>query len=458
MAVEIPIPDDWDGVSTCRWSVCWPDSNDWKAILYGLIESPMRGAFWDFSTGNFLELREDFRPIYDYNFELRRCIMACDDAGLLAIAGALNNLADATLAAGNAQAGSNSGCCIPGAGGAGQSGPPFDPVEIVDPGAGDPPEGFESWEQYFANKCAVADYLVTRVVANVNNMKLINLVGLTVTSIIPILIGLLLDPIPGDEIAVIGGLLLATLAFGTAILDSAGDTLADYFDDLKCALYEAPSPEAAESAFESTFADGYDAGFPSVPYGFSVKYMINSLMGSAQVNMLFTLQTALNLPEADCSGCEQCVTLAEYLFTSDLEGWQEQTGDCESRTPNGTTSVAQNAGAMNMTATGGSGGLSAVISGITAIELGLVQPGQLLEIIAINNTSNNTFVAVDIVFDITGCVGFSATDFGNGAEVTRTFDLSSYAGENITDITIYVNNSISQSVDVDVRSVRVTCA
>jgi hypothetical protein len=91
--MEIPIPNDWDGISFCRWAICWPESVLWEAILRGLVTNPSRGRFWDADTGNILEVQEAFLPALDYNSQLKEVFMACDDQGLTLIAQAINNLA-----------------------------------------------------------------------------------------------------------------------------------------------------------------------------------------------------------------------------------------------------------------------------------------------------------------------------------------------------------------------------
>lgn len=78
--MKIPIPDDWDGETWCRWSVCWPDSELWKGLLLGFITSPQRGRLWDEKTGSIKATQEIGRQIFDNNFPLECVIMSCGDA------------------------------------------------------------------------------------------------------------------------------------------------------------------------------------------------------------------------------------------------------------------------------------------------------------------------------------------------------------------------------------------
>lgn len=316
--MQMPFPDDWDGQSTCRWAVCWPDSPKWLAILSGLLEMPAQGRFWDFKTGNFLELRQAFLPIYLENFTLQEVIMACGDTGLQEIAAALRSISVSL----SAQATASAACCAgsTGAGGSGATAPPFDDIEIIDPGEGDPPLGFESWEQYFANKCAVATYITDVIIGDVGRMRVINLVGLTLVNLLPVLVGLLLDPIPGDELAVLGAYLLTALAAGAGALSAFEAVITAAREDLICALYNAASPEAAEAAFETAFNDAWDgSSHASDPWGFAVKGALGAMMGSNQTNRLFTLETTLELPEGDCSGCEPIIPV--WVGASETGQW-----------------------------------------------------------------------------------------------------------------------------------------
>lgn len=300
--MKMPIPDDWDGVSYCCYSIKWPQSELWEAILLGQVTEAGRGFFWDERTGNVVIASMAIRETFDYNFDLRSCIMSCDDAGLLAIANSINALA---LAQGG---GLNASCCGSGSGtvGQGDGPPPYNPIEQGDPETDPPPEGFESWTGFNENKCAVAAHIVATLIGDWDRMRVINLVGLTITTLLPILIGLILTPIPGDELAVIGGLLIATLAIGAGMIAAVRQVLADNEHDLVCSLYNGLSALGAEQQFEAKFSEVWDAsGFGGGIYTFSAKAAIGAMVTSAVTNQLFELNTAIDLDSADCSDCSE---------------------------------------------------------------------------------------------------------------------------------------------------------
>lgn len=321
--MQMPIPDDWDGTTFCEYSVCWPKSLLWKNILRGLATNPIKGRFWDASTGGIVDTQNAFLPALVHNLDLPEVIMSCANSE---IADALNNIAIALNASASATATSGCGSC--GANGAGQSAPPIDPTVPPTDQEGPPPEGFDSWEQYNANRCAVATDLINKALGSVNNMSIINLAGLTIVSLIPILVPLMLDVVPGDELAVIGGVLLAILAFGTALIDSVSDTILDHKDELICELYSNRSVGEAEAAVEAKFAEVYDADHPGVPYFYGAVQIFNSLLNPANLNRLIVLNTAVTLPAGDCSTCVPiCVgclaredSTATVIATLDVNG------------------------------------------------------------------------------------------------------------------------------------------
>jgi len=320
--MQLPIPDDWDGVSTCRWAVCWPDSPQWKAILYGLLESPNQGRFWDFRTGNFLSLRNDFRPVLDYNFKLKGVIMACDDSGLSeglqAIAEALQAMAAAQATAAAAATVNGGGCCDEGSGGAGGSAPPLNPLEPGDPAVDPPPTGFPDWPAYDANRCAVATDIIDTLIGDIGRMRTLNLLGLILATLIPLLIGSILTPIPGDEIAVLGGIILLSLTLGSDMIATWLSTVVDGRDELICALYESGSAASAEAAVEAKFNEIWDENNPGSIYGFSAKSAWATMVNPAVVNRLVELDTDHILPPGDCTGCQPPPC---WNFVEDVDGW-----------------------------------------------------------------------------------------------------------------------------------------
>lgn len=81
--MKIPIPEDWNGTSWSRFSICWPDSPAWIALLLGFITTPKRGRFWDERSGIVTQAQQIGKQIFDFNYPLDGVIVSCADADLL---------------------------------------------------------------------------------------------------------------------------------------------------------------------------------------------------------------------------------------------------------------------------------------------------------------------------------------------------------------------------------------
>lgn len=315
--MELPIPDDWDGESTCRYAVCWPDSVKWKAILYGLIESPMQGRIWDFSTGSFLTLREQFRPIFNYNFDIGECLMACNDTGL---ADAFNNIATAitkiSVSITNNN-GSSSVCCeqqiIDQNGGiAGSTTQPGTgdtiPIFGTEPPVGVPPgtypDGYTSEEEYLLDKCQVSNLIVDGFIGSLRGLgalgvfNYIALAGLIVLAIT----GAIIFPPAFIPMAAAA---LGFLAAEVTVLTLVANEVEANREEWVCTLYNS---ESAEIAIQLV-ADLMDAIIASLSLtggvGFYVKQIALLLLNANTLNQLMTKTAHLTYPDADCSMCPE---------------------------------------------------------------------------------------------------------------------------------------------------------
>jgi len=313
--MQLPMPDDWDKASTCRWAICWPDSPKWRAILSGLIESPMQGRLWDFKTGDFLELREDFRPIYDYNFNLKEVIMACNDSGL---ADAFNNIAEAISKISVSMTNNNSGgsvCCeqtiinqngfLQGttiAPGSGESIPIFGSQPPLSNGPEDIPDGYETREEFDLDRCQVANLVVDGFISTLRGLGAIGvfdfiaLAGLIVATIA----GAIIFPPSAIPIACAA---LGFLATEVTLLTVLANAVADDRETWVCELYNSESVETAMQVV-SDLLDGILAAIPVAGRaGFFIKQIALLLLNSDTLNQLQKKVAHLQYPDADCSSC-----------------------------------------------------------------------------------------------------------------------------------------------------------
>jgi len=243
--MQLPIPDDWNGLDTCELSVCWPDSVLWRGILHGLLEMPSQGRFWDFTTGNFLGLRETFKPIYDANFEeFEEVLLSCNDDKFNQLLEVLSGL------------GGGSGCGC-GSGGAGATDEPTDPYDESD-GEEIPPDGFDTWDQYLGHKCNAAWAILNNLGSDLNGLGGLVIAITSIPEVAAILITVLLTPVPFDDLLALAGILI----FGLVAFSFLSATSALIFDnrfDLVCYLYEADSASQAKVDFMTGLSDLLDS-------------------------------------------------------------------------------------------------------------------------------------------------------------------------------------------------------
>lgn len=307
--MKFPIPDDWDGTSWCRFSICWPDSEKWRGLLRGFITLPQRGRTWDERSGSILSVQDIGKEITAANLPLKGVLMACDDNGLQAIADAINNLA-------LAQSGSTSSSCnclgdniqvqtnitLPD----GSQWPIFGSEPIPEL----PPSGFPSnypdLPSYEADKCRIATMLVNDFIASLRRMGqqnwLIGVIGAAV--IVACLVGLI--TVPPAAIPIL--LLALTGNIGiTAALLALADAIEDDKENWICYLYEGDNVNAVTG----TISNALDAlitalGVTSV-IGRALKIIALVLLNSDTLGALFSGRAKDVYPDADCSSCnEEC--------------------------------------------------------------------------------------------------------------------------------------------------------
>lgn len=76
--MQIPIPNDWNGQRWECFTITWPNSPQWIALLMGFLSQATRGRFWDEKTGSIQAAQAVGWEIFDSNIPLETC------AGLIA--------------------------------------------------------------------------------------------------------------------------------------------------------------------------------------------------------------------------------------------------------------------------------------------------------------------------------------------------------------------------------------
>lgn len=70
---RVPIPSDWDGETWFGACVLWPDSDEWRAVLMGLLSYAARGRFWNELTGRVVDAQSVGKTIFEANLDLAEC-------------------------------------------------------------------------------------------------------------------------------------------------------------------------------------------------------------------------------------------------------------------------------------------------------------------------------------------------------------------------------------------------
>jgi len=213
---------------------------------------------------------------------------------------------------------------------------PQSPATQPDPG-GDPPEGFDTWDEYYTHKCRAA-HMLWRMIRNLMvSLEGIAGAGITAAAASPIVAGILVATgiacPPAAFVAfvgiVVGVGLLSELAF--AELYQAVEYWDDHQDDIVCALYQSGSASDALTLLADFYEDAIEfIVFSGVlePLAGELTALLSSagsqVLNTNMVNVLFQVAEDVLLPDAECN----CGGYA-WHFTNSAEGWTygHATGD-----------------------------------------------------------------------------------------------------------------------------------
>lgn len=339
------IPSDWEG-GFCCWSVLWPDSPQWNAVLRGVLTLPAQGRFWDEHTGIITEAQAVVEQTFDNNLHLTEVFMSCSDgtnSGLQAIANAIVQLSIA-----NASGGASGGCGCSvevvtnvNGGYQGSVTPPVGGVPVPMYGTvppvsipfGEIPEGFADKEEWDLTRCQVANGLIDGAIATlrawgaINFGQTIGLAGLVVAAAVGLItLGPLMIPLLLAALLVMVGV--------TGIFITTADDMEANRDDWICAMMQGQNAEGVIGLL-SDIMDVLIAGLSvTTVVGAAIKTVLLVLFSTDNVNKLMQDIAHYQYPEADCSGClcplfspdaasgpkEATVILAETLTSVDAGG------------------------------------------------------------------------------------------------------------------------------------------
>lgn len=297
---KVDIPNDWDGETYECYTVKWPASFEWRAILNGLIDTAGTGWYYNEATGNVISARDAIKATWSYNFRNEVCLMSCNEdtqAFFERMAIALEALV-------------NKPCCPTGGAGSGifnsgSRGAGITP-EIINPYTEnleleEPPVGFDTWAAYREHKCNASADLVQAF--KVDLLSLSNLIpeGKMFTVIVAELVAVLLTPIPFDDVASIVGWLVVG-AFEYSLLAELSTGVQDDESNLRCILYSSSNATNAQADFRNRIEELVEE---VTGLGIAQDWLnsiVDNLTPNDAFNRIFEAGST-TIQDADCSGC-----------------------------------------------------------------------------------------------------------------------------------------------------------
>jgi hypothetical protein len=177
-------------------------------------------------------------------------------------------------------------------------------------GQGEPPDGYDSWEEYYQVKCNQAAFIARAVPA------LISACSTQYALLTAVTLAVLITSIATLDLPefTIGAILALLLFCGAEALGDLAQGLNDRFDEIKCALYL--SKTVGEAIDQITpIIDGIIQGLVVIlPIGKTLKLLMVLLFSEMATQRLFSFVGAF-MPTEDCS---ECGVLACQLVNKDL--------------------------------------------------------------------------------------------------------------------------------------------
>lgn len=171
-----------------------------------------------------------------------------------------------------------------------------------DPETDPPPDGFETWEEFFAHKCAIANTIVDGIIATMGNLGLVSIVNATAlaTLIGAAWVGIIALPLAFIPIA---GAALVALGVSIGVLNSLAGYLAANREEIVCGLYEADNYATAADFFMSIIDEGLAALAVASALHPAIRTIALLLASTDTINQLWDAQLSISYSGADCSGC-----------------------------------------------------------------------------------------------------------------------------------------------------------
>jgi hypothetical protein len=314
------------------------------------------------------------------------------------------------------------------------------------------PDGFETIEEYQVNKCALAHQTIDGVAATLRGLGAITVFNIiTLGGLVLVALASSIAFPPAAIPALLAAMLLLT--GGLAVLVTMGDLITEHRDELICVLYESDTVELMIQGVEAIMVTLVALLPVSGALALVVKSITMMFFNTDTLNGLMSNVAALGYPDADCSMCG-CARL-QIDLTSGSFGYALEALDCGGGTPSTSgASVSWSVGGLEMSApnTGSTNAANAAGDPVSATP----EVGDILRLTGKRTVNTNNFVRIDAIVD-GQCVALGSGGFTALASTAIEFSVDAFAGQEITGVNLYVNNSISQAFGVVIEDIYIGC-
>ena len=189
-------------------------------------------------------------------------------------------------------------------------------------GPGNPPDGFQTWEEYTTYKCKAAKFIWNLERQHMVALRNFDLVALSATLVTPVIAGIagVLPAAftPAGFVVFVSSVVAIGIVsiWSWVYMDQMIDWWDDNQEDIICALYSSGTSAAAVSALGNLLEDAIQAitvwgtlqpVADVIAEGLGVAF--SQLVGNGIVEPLFKTIAAVVGYDADCSGCDQPVSV-----------------------------------------------------------------------------------------------------------------------------------------------------
>jgi hypothetical protein len=193
---------------------------------------------------------------------------------------------------------------------------PAEEYEEPDP-EGEPPEGFDTWEEYHLYKCKAAHWVLDQLIGTLRNFGLMNVVASTLSlvtfSVAGALAAFAAVLAPPAFLAIVGVLIQLELvaAGANSLLNQVADYLAARKSTIVCAMYNSSSAADLVAVMSSLMDDAIESieyGTVFAGLGATIAPLLTSLTTQLVDRKIFqtlwSVSADVVYPSADCDPCD----------------------------------------------------------------------------------------------------------------------------------------------------------